>query len=237
MRFAFITLLIAALTAAVIAIVVVPPEDLRGFQGQVVGTVERIRNRILDRVDNSRQGTQTSRSDRLASETSGRATREASGSTTRQASGGTRRQNQIPDRPAGHPIGAWIYHCDLDQPGSARQCSISQAITDGPQGPVTFLWTISSDPEGNLSSSWRTRTGVKVNRGIVLEAGTPKPVVIPYQECTPQYCTSRANLAADFVATLSGITAARATITTVEGASIIFDIDVDGLADGLRLLQ
>ena len=196
MRFALITLLIALLTAVVIAIVMVPPEDLREFQNRLAVTVDRIRDRIGNATDASQQRIQTSASDRSLREArlDERAARE-----------------RRPDtRPPGQPIGAWTYRCDLDQPASARQCSISQTITDSSDGAVAFSWTISSDPEGNLSSVWHTRTGVKVNRGIVLEAGTPKPVVIPYEDCTAQYCSSRANLAADFVATLSKVTAARA---------------------------
>ena len=136
----------------------------------------------------------------------------------------------------GQPIGAWDYSC-TDEPASARQCSISQSITEGANGSLAFAWTITADPEGNMSAVWRTRTGVKVSRGIIIEAGTPKPIVLPYEDCTPRFCLSRANLAPDFVTTLKSATTARATITSVNGAAMTFQIDTDGLADGLTLLQ
>ncbi|MBW8635946.1 invasion associated locus B family protein [Hoeflea sp. WL0058] len=240
MRFAFITLLIALLAAVLIAIVVVPPGDLRRFQNSVEVIVASVRARIEaaggddattiasseSKIEPAAQKTGLNRPASQASRTT---------QTTRTTASRVALENPAEIR-IGQPIGAWDYSC-TDEPASARQCSISHSVKEGANGSLAFAWTITADPEGNMSAVWRTRTGVKVSRGIIIEAGTPKPIVLPFEDCTPRFCLSRANLAPDFVTMLKSATTARATITSVNGAPMTFQIDTDGLADGLTLLQ
>ena len=73
--------------------------------------------------------------------------------------------------------------------------------------------------------------------GLVLEAGTAKPIVIPYASCRPGYCEATANLAADFVETLTKTPRASVTIFAVAGGSMTFDVSVRGLAEGIAALR
>ncbi|GKX34810.1 MAG: hypothetical protein MnENMB40S_24280 [Rhizobiaceae bacterium MnEN-MB40S] len=239
MRFAFITLLIALLAAVLIAIVVVPPGDLRRFQNRVEVIVANVRARIESAGGGDAVTASSEAKIEPAAQKTGLSRPASQASRTTQTTR-TTASRVAPENPAeirvGQPIGAWDYSC-TDEPASARQCSISQSVTEGANGSLAFAWTITADPEGNMSAVWRTRTGVKVSRGIIIEAGTPKPIVLPFEDCTPRFCLSRANLAPDFVTTLKSATTASATITSVNGAPMTFQIDTDGLADGLTLLQ
>lgn len=240
MRFAFITLLIALLAAVLIAIIVVPPGDLRRFQNRVELIVANVRARIESAGGGDAATIASSEAEiEPAAQKTGMSRPASQASRTTQTPR-TTASRVAPENPAeirvGQPIGAWDYSC-TDEPASARQCSISQSVTEGANGSLAFAWTITADPEGNMSAVWRTRTGVKVSRGIIIEAGTPKPIVLPFEDCTPRFCLSRANLAPDFVTTLKSATTASATITSVNGAPMTFQIDTDGLADGLTLLQ
>jgi invasion protein IalB len=134
----------------------------------------------------------------------------------------------------GIPIGDWIYDCEA---GSQRPCVIAFQTADKEDGSIVFSWLIGADADGNLQAVWQTPTGVLVNRGLVLEAGTEKPIALPYTACVAGYCEAVANLAPDFVQTLVKTAKAQATVYTASGQTLTFPISIDGLADGIVALR
>ena len=133
--------------------------------------------------------------------------------------------------------GDWVYGC-VEQPETKDvRCSISQRLADAESKAAIFLWRISQDGKGGLVGTWQTPNGVLLSRGIVLEAGTPKPIAIPYETCGNGGCQAVANLAADFVETLAKTPQATATVFKRNGEGVKLALSVKGLADGLTALR
>lgn len=133
----------------------------------------------------------------------------------------------------GKPIGDWTLSCGTNPQTSRQQCTISQQLTDKRTQSVVFTWLIGNDGAGNLISAWQTPTGVLLGRGVVIDVGNDKPVAVPFTSCAARQCEAVANLAPDFVDTLSKAKKASATIFTVAGNGLTFSLSVDGLADAL----
>ncbi len=93
------------------------------------------------------------------------------------------------------------------------------------------------DGKGGLIGIWQTPTGVMVNRGIVLDAGTPKPIAIPFEFCGQGACEATGNLAPDFLDSLAKAQKASATIYGRGDKGLNFPLSVKGLSDGLAELR
>lgn len=130
----------------------------------------------------------------------------------------------------------WILTC-LKAAGSEEvRCGISQQLSHSETGATLFLWRIAQDGKGGFVGEWQTPTGVVVGRGIVLDAGTEKPVTIPFQACAQTACVAIANLAPDFVAALMGAQQANAVVSPIGGQPVRLVLSVKGLAAGLTAL-
>jgi invasion protein IalB len=134
--------------------------------------------------------------------------------------------------------GDWIYTCVKQKESDAKaQCSIVQQLSDTQSKAPLFLWRIAAADKGAMVAEWQTRTGIMVDRGITLDAGTEKPIVIPFQLCTPTGCQAVANLAPDFIATLSKAQKATATVFPIGAKGIQLTLSVKGLPDALAALK
>ena len=137
----------------------------------------------------------------------------------------------------GQPIGDWIFNCGMNPQTSRKQCTIAQQLTDKKTQSVVFAWLIGDDGQGNLVAVWQTPTGVLVNRGVVIDVGTEKPIAVPFTSCISGRCEAVANLAPDFVNTLMRATKATATVYTVTGEGLTFSLSVDGLAQAIDAVK
>lgn len=133
--------------------------------------------------------------------------------------------------------GDWVYVCLKAPNATASRCQISQQIADSKTKQPLFAWRISEDGNGGLVSEWETRSGVMVDRGIVIDAGTDKPIAVPFRACLPQACTAVARLAPDAIAAFSKATAASATVVPVGGRPIKLALSVKGFSDALAALR
>ena len=132
--------------------------------------------------------------------------------------------------------GDWQYSC-LNFADGKAQCSIVQTLSDTKTKQPVFQWRIGQNGSGGLLGIWQTPTGVMVNRGIVLDVGTPKPIAIPYEYCGQGGCEATGNLATDFLASIGKAQKATATVFARGEKPITFPISVKGLADGLAALK
>jgi invasion protein IalB len=132
--------------------------------------------------------------------------------------------------------GDWIYTC-LNFPNAQVRCSIEQTLSNSQTKKPVFQWRIAQDGKGGLVGIWQTPTGVLVNHGMVLDVGTPKPIVIPFEYCAPGGCEAIGNLAADFLATLTKAEKASATLYGRDGKGITYPFSVKGLSAGLAALK
>ena len=137
----------------------------------------------------------------------------------------------------GQPIGDWIFNCGMNPQTSKKQCTIAQQLTDEKSKSVVFAWLIGNDGAGNLVAVWQTPTGVLVNRGVVIDVGTEKPIAVPFTSCIAGHCEAIANLAPDFIQTLIKATSATATVYTVAGQGLTFNLSVQGLAQAIDAVK
>jgi len=133
--------------------------------------------------------------------------------------------------------GDWIYAC-VKRPSSdgAPICTITQTLSEAKTKAPLFIWRMQQSDKG-LVAEWQTRTGVMVDHGIVLDAGNGKPVTIPFQLCTPGGCQAVANLAADFVDTLTKAPKVTATVFPIGSKGILLALSTKGLPDALGALK
>lgn len=134
--------------------------------------------------------------------------------------------------------GDWVYTCVKTPGGTDTRCSISQQLSDAKTKAPLFLWRVGQDGKGGLVGEWQTRSGVLVDRGVVIDAGTDKPVTVPFQACLPDGCRAVANLTADVIDKMAKATKASATVFPVGDASgVQLSVSVKGLADALAALK
>lgn len=133
--------------------------------------------------------------------------------------------------------GDWIYRC-VDTGNKAVRCSISQQLSHAQTKSTVFSWRISQDGKGGLVGEWLTpRRGVVLYRNIVLDAGAPKPISIPFETCGDQMCRAMATLAPDFIESLGKAEKATATFVLTNGQPVNVSLSVKGLSDGLAALK
>jgi invasion protein IalB len=142
-----------------------------------------------------------------------------------------------PGKLVGEPIGDWLFNCSASPKTSVKRCSIRQQLSDQKSKSVVFAWLIGDDGKGNLVGVWQTPTGVLINRGVLLDVGTDKPIAVPFTACITGHCEAVANLAPDFVETLIKAEKATATIFAVSGQGLTFNLSVKGLSDGIAALK
>ena len=144
-----------------------------------------------------------------------------------------RRQSPIPPV-AGIVIGHWRYNCD-EEARKRSDCSITHQVAED-DGNVHFSWQIAMEPGGGFRSTWQTATGVRVDRGIVFEAGDERPLTLPYSSCVDRYCESATELDDKFVEALLQADRASATVRDPLDRPVKYTISVNGLAASLRML-
>jgi invasion protein IalB len=137
----------------------------------------------------------------------------------------------------GKPIGDWMFNCGVNPQTTRQQCTITQQLTDKRTQSVVFTWLIGDDASGNLISVWQTPTGVLLGRGVVVDVGNDKPIAVPFTSCAAGQCEAIANLAPDFVDTLTKATKATATVFAVNGSGLTFSVSVDGLAQAIDAVK
>jgi len=131
----------------------------------------------------------------------------------------------------------WTYTCLKANAADAKpSCAISQVLSDPQSKAPYMLWRIIATDQG-LVAEWQTRTGVMVNAGIVIDIGGPKPITLPFQYCTPTGCQVQANLASDFIDSLSKATKANAMVFPINSKGVVFPFSVKGLPDALAALK
>ena len=137
----------------------------------------------------------------------------------------------------GQPIGDWIFNCGTNPQNSRKTCTIAQQLTDKRTQSVVFAWLIGDDGQGNLIAVWQTPTGVLVNRGVVIDVGTERPIAVPFTSCISGYCEAVANLAPDFIDLLAKAQKASATVYTLAGEGLTFSVSVNGLAQAIDAVK
>ncbi len=134
-------------------------------------------------------------------------------------------------------FGDWIYSC-VELPGTAAtSCGIAQQISVAKTKQTLFLWRIGSDGSGGFVSTWQTPTDIFVGKGLKVEAGTPQPLVIPFQLCTTLGCQAVASLKKDFLDAFAKADTATATFVIINGREVTIKVSLKGLPDAVAQLE
>ncbi|MCY6380011.1 invasion associated locus B family protein [Hoeflea prorocentri] len=134
----------------------------------------------------------------------------------------------------GIPVGTWLYKCNVEE-ASETSCSVTHQVSD--QGKVNFSWRIEMDPQGGYSAIWRAATGIRIDQGLVLEAGSDDTLSLDFRSCVDRYCETTASLDPKLVGTLLTTDRITATVHDTQDRPVTYSIDVNGLATGLRMLD
>jgi invasion protein IalB len=131
----------------------------------------------------------------------------------------------------------WLYTCVQVPQSEAVSCSIMQRLVDSQSGGAALIWRIAQAGNGGLVAIWQTPEAVSLSQGLLLDAGTPQPIVVPYERCGNGRCEAIANLAPDFLETLS--TTEKITVGLVSSGGQRFGLSVSprGLRAGLEALR
>jgi invasion protein IalB len=132
-------------------------------------------------------------------------------------------------------FGDWIYGCVEAPQSKDLRCFINQSLSRGEN--LVFFWRIMHDGKGGLANIWQTPQAVQLNRGIMLDAGMPEPIVIPYQSCGNGRCGAVANMTAEYVELLANAEKLVASIVASNGQKVDLSLSVNGLANGLAALK
>ena len=117
-----------------------------------------------------------------------------------------------------------------------RAASPSKSPSPRPSRPCSCGGS-AEDGKGGFVSTWQTPTDIFVGRGLTIEAGTPKPLVIPFQLCTTRGCQAVAGVEKGFLDTFAKTDKATAKFVIINGREITINVSVKGLPDALAQLE
>ncbi len=144
----------------------------------------------------------------------------------------TQRQVKITDT---RDIGDWRYSCAELQDGQ-RGCSIVQQVVRDEPRQMLLSWRILRGADGKVRTLIHTPQAVTLNRGVAIEAGLDKPIVVPFERCGDDSCVVSAQLADDFIATLGKAEKVAVLYTLPNGRAVRIPVSVIGLSDGIGAL-
>lgn len=133
--------------------------------------------------------------------------------------------------------GDWRYYCLEGVGGAAPVCSTVQQLRIAETGAAVFIWRISQDGHGGLVGTWQVPETVLLGGGLTLDAGTPKPLTVPFDGCGAGSCQVVANLAPDFIQALTSAKTLSASIVLKNRENVKFPLSPKGLGDALAALQ
>jgi len=150
---------------------------------------------------------------------------------------------ELPANPATEPrvlrdetYGDWRFVCVEAVAGAAANCSATQQLRIAESGAAVFVWRIVQDGRGGLVGVWQVPETVMLSAGLTLDAGTAQPIVMPFETCGGGSCQVVANLAPDFITTLSGAETLSASVVLSDNQRLTFPLSAEGIFEALSAL-
>lgn len=131
-------------------------------------------------------------------------------------------------------FGDWRFYC---VEASKPICSIMQQLRVSDTGAAVFVWTIVQDGRGGLVGVWQVPETVQLSSGLSLDAGTPQPVVMPFEGCGNGSCRVMGNLTPGFIQALSDAPTLSASVVLTNQQNVKFPLSAKGLKEALAELQ
>lgn len=130
-------------------------------------------------------------------------------------------------------FGDWRLVCIQAAESATSSCSAIQQLMVAETGAPIFVWRIAQNGQGGLVGLWQVPETVNLTAGLTLNAGTPQPVVIPFESCGGGSCVAVATLAPDFIETLSATETLSASVVLANQQDLTFRLSSTGLAEAL----
>ena len=133
-------------------------------------------------------------------------------------------------------FGDWRFVC-VQAPDATESCSAIQQLRVAETGAAVFVWRIMQDGRGGLVGIWQVPETVLHAAGLLLDAGTPQPVAIPFETCGDGSCQAMANLTPAFIEKLSSAKTLSASVILTNRKPLKFPVSPTGLVDAIRALS
>ena len=133
-------------------------------------------------------------------------------------------------------IGDWRFTCVEPAAGGEPVCSILQQLRIAETGAAVFVWRVVANGSGGMVGMWQVPDNVDQTKGLTLNAGTPQPIVMPFEACGEGSCRVTGNLTPDFIRALAAAESLSAYVQAQDGTSVNFPLSAKGLAAALAAL-
>lgn len=131
----------------------------------------------------------------------------------------------------------WTVACTPGDDASApKKCTATNRIVDQKSGNALFIWVIGRDAQNNFVSYFQTPTGVLIGEGLTLIVSDTENYRLAFRSCDNRRCDVTAQMGADFVQKIAGISNVSARIVATTGQNVVFNIDNSGIAEAIKEL-
>lgn len=132
--------------------------------------------------------------------------------------------------------GNWMVACPDGADNEPEKCSARLAVRDAKRNVTVVNWLVGYNKDSKLLMEITTPTDVLIAPGLQLSMEEGKVQRHPYLSCGPAGCLTRISPDAEMLKGLRKAETVKLGISTPAGKTIIFQITVNGIADGLNAL-
>jgi len=134
--------------------------------------------------------------------------------------------------------GNWMVACPegTDSDNNPEKCSARLAIKDTKRNVTMINWLVGYNKDSKLLMEITTPTDVLIAPGLQLSMEEGEVQRHPYLACGTGGCLTRISPDAEMLKLLRKAETVKLGISTPAGKTIIFQIKVDGISDGLNAL-
>ncbi len=132
-------------------------------------------------------------------------------------------------------FGNWMVACP-DGDAEPGKCSARLAIKDTKRNVTVINWLVGYNKDSKLLMEITTPTDVLIAPGLQLSMQEGKVQRYPYLSCGPDGCLTRISPDAAMLEVLRKTETVKLGIATPAGKTIVFQVKVNGIVDGLNAL-
>ncbi len=134
--------------------------------------------------------------------------------------------------------GNWIVACPegADSDNNPEKCSARLAVKDAKRNGTVVNWLVGYNKDSKLLMEITTPTDVLIAPGLQLSMEEGNLLRHPYLSCGTAGCLTRIAPDAEMLMSLRKAEIVKLGISTPAGKTIIFQVKVTGIADGLNAL-
>jgi len=133
---------------------------------------------------------------------------------------------------------SWRVTCrDVVGVKDKKNCSAMLQVTEPKQKRVVFAWVLGYDNKGTLTAEFQTPVGVQLLRGVELKLGQAQVRKVSFITCTGRACAAVTPMSAVLLKEAMVAKTATATVYTMNGRGVQFNISMKGFDKAIEALQ